>query len=258
MKNQERNENKNPNDAGEMSLLGHLAELRRRLIISLLTVGFFSALCYSNAAEIFYALAAPYLSASPSAELIGTGHAEAFILKLKVAVFAGILLSSPILFQQTWLFIAPGLYESEKKLALPFIFISTVLFIFGVSFCYLAVLPVTFNFFYSEYVSIGVKPNIRISEHLSLVLRLTLGFGAIFEVPVLAYFLGRLGIVTDKQLISSMRYAVVIIFIISAILTPPDVLTQFLMAGPLLLLYGASIFVVRFAQRGRSSGSIES
>jgi sec-independent protein translocase protein TatC len=178
--------------------------------------------------------------------LIGTGLAEAFVLKLKVALFAGIVLSSPFLFFQLWLFVAPGLYAAERRLVVPFVASTTSLFLLGVWFCYEWVFPFAFEFFRGEYASIGVTPTVRISEHLALMIQGLVGFGAVFQLPVLAFFLARLGIIDERTLIGGTRYAIVAIFILSAVLTPPDVLTQFLMAGPLLLLYGISILVVRF------------
>ena len=213
-----------PREIGDMDLFGHLRELRRRLVNSLLAILVGAIVAYSFTTEIFDFLSRPYFDAFPDNILIGTGLAEAFILKLKVAFFAGIVLSSPVLFLQLWLFIAPGLYDRERRLVFPF----------------------AFEFFREEYISIGVTPTVRISEHLALMVQGLVGFGAVFQLPVIAFFLGRLGIIDAQTLIGGARYAIVIIFIVSAILTPPDVLTQFLMAGPILLLYGLSILVVRY------------
>jgi sec-independent protein translocase protein TatC len=235
-----------PREIGDMDLFGHLRELRRRLVNSLLAILVGAIVAYSFTTEIFDFLSRPYFDAFPDNILIGTGLAEAFILKLKVAFFAGIVLSSPVLFLQLWLFIAPGLYAGERRLAFPFVFSTTTLFTLGVWFCYRWVFPFAFEFFREEYISIGVTPTVRISEHLALMVQGLVGFGAVFQLPVIAFFLGRLGIIDAQTLIGGARYAIVIIFIVSAILTPPDVLTQFLMAGPILLLYGLSILVVRY------------
>lgn len=240
-----------PREIGEMDLFGHLRELRRRLMLSLSAVVIGAVAAYSYTTEIFDFLSKPYFVAFPDNILIGTGLAEAFVLKLKVAFFSGILLAAPFLFTQLWLFIAPGLYEREKRLAWPFVISTTSLFLTGVWFCYEWVFPFAFEFFREEYKSIGVTPTVRISEHLALMIQGLVGFGAVFQLPVIAFFLGRLGVIDDRTLISGARYAVVIIFIVSALLTPPDVLTQFLMAGPLLLLYGLSIVVVRLTSRKR-------
>jgi sec-independent protein translocase protein TatC len=235
-----------PREIGEMDLFGHLRELRKRIVNSLIAILIGSIVAYSFTREIFDFLSRPYFDAFPDNILIGTGLAEAFILKLKVAFFAGIVLASPVLFLQLWFFIAPGLYERERRLAFPFVVSTTGLFLLGVWFCYRWVFPFAFEFFREEYLSIGVTPTVRISEHLALMIQGLVGFGAVFQLPVIAFFLGQLGIIDDRTLIGGARYAVVIIFVLSAILTPPDVLTQFLMAGPLLVLYGISILVVRY------------
>jgi sec-independent protein translocase protein TatC len=233
-------------EIGEMDIFAHLRELRRRILWSLLGIMCGAVVAYSYATAIFDFLSRPYFVAFPDNILIGTGLAEAFVLKLKVALFAGIVLSSPFLFFQLWLFVAPGLYAAERRLVVPFVASTTSLFLLGVWFCYEWVFPFAFEFFRGEYASIGVTPTVRISEHLALMIQGLVGFGAVFQLPVLAFFLARLGIIDERTLIGGTRYAIVAIFILSAVLTPPDVLTQFLMAGPLLLLYGISILVVRF------------
>jgi len=235
-----------PVDSEEMSLFEHLSELRKRLIIAASFVLALSALSFVFATELFNFLTEPYFAGFQDAHLIGTGPAEAFLLKIKVAVLSGIVLSTPLIFHQIWLFIAPGLHSHEKKYFVPFVFSTTVLFLIGVSFCLVVVLPFAFEFFFNQYLSIGVTPTIRISEHLSLLIKAVLGFGLAFEMPVLAFFLGRLGIITHTMLLRGIRYAIVIIFILSAILTPPDIFSQFLMAGPLMLLYGISILIVKY------------
>ncbi|MCB0310408.1 MAG: twin-arginine translocase subunit TatC, partial [Bdellovibrionales bacterium] len=191
----------------------------------------------------------------PNESIIGTGPAEAFILRIKVSFFSGIILGSPYIFYQLWLFVAPGLYESERKLAIPFMLATTGLFLLGVWFCYEVIFPFAFDFFKQQYEAVAVTPAIRMTEHLSLVVKGLLGFGIVFEMPVLAFFLGKLGWITDEMMIKGFRYAVVIIFIASAMLTPPDVLTQFLMAIPLIMLYGLSILIVRWTSRNRSQAS---
>lgn len=240
---------------GEMGFLEHIAELRTRLLWSALAIAILSIIGWSFSKETFDLLSQPFFAAFHDNILIGTGPAEAFLLRLKVAVLTGTLLSLPIIFQQCWLFISPGLHESERKFAFPFILITSGLFFLGVWFCYSVVLPYAFEFFYSQYEAVGaVTPTIRISEFLSLLTKVLLGFGIAFETPVLAFILGRLGVLTSSMLLAAGRYAIIFIFFISALLTPPDVLTQFLMAGPLLLLYGISIVIVHFTGRKREDG----
>ena len=239
----------------EMDLMQHLGELRRRLVISICAVAVGAVISFLYAKIIFDFLSTPYFAAFPNQVLIGTGLAEAFMLKIKVAIFGGALLMSPVLFHQLWLFVAPGLYPSERRLVFPFVISTTVLFLTGIWFCYHYVLPVALQFFHDEYASIGVTPTVRISEHMSLMLQALLGFGLVFQMPMLAFFLGRIGIITAKKLISWYRYAIVVIFVVAAIFTPPDIFSQFLMAGPLLILYGLSIVIVHFT--GRRPGAEE-
>lgn len=233
----------------KMHLMEHLRELRKRLVISFLiiTVGAVAAYCYAG--EIFSILCAPYFKAFPNSPLIGTSPTEAWILKLKVSVCAGAFLTSPALFHQLWLFISPGLYSSERRLVLPFVLLSTALFAGGAVFCYLSVLPVSFAFFHDEFKSIGVTPTIRIGDQVSMTIATVVGFGAVFELPLISYFLARLGIIDHNFLIRFFRHAVVAIFAIAAVLTPPDVFTQFLMAVPLTVLYAISIGIAYLTSR---------
>jgi sec-independent protein translocase protein TatC len=229
----------------QMPLTAHLEELRWRLIksIAVIAVGF--VLTYNLADHLFAFLTRPLLALSNEhVELIGTGVTEAFFTKLKVSFIAAIFFGSPALFYQAWMFVAPGLYDQEKQYARPFVLFATVFFILGAAFCYVVVFPVGYQFFMQEYETIGVAPSIRISEYLSFTARMLLAFGVTFEMPVVTFFLARLGFVTHRMLLSYARYAVLVIFIVAAVLTPgPDVASQLLMAGPLLVLYAVSIGV---------------
>ncbi len=233
----------------DMGFLEHLDELRKRLVYCAIALLVAACLSFSYSQQIFEILSLPFYQNFTQADLIGTGPAEAFMLRLKVSLFAGLLLSCPIIFSQIWLFIAPGLHAHERKLIFPFVICTTALFGFGVWFCYAVVLPFTFKFFYEQYQLVQISPAIRMSEHLSMMVQALLAFGLVFEMPVLSYFLARVGVIDDRMLISGFRYAVVIIFIVAAVLTPPDVVTQFLMAVPLLILYGVSILVARLASK---------
>lgn len=232
----------------QMGLFDHLRELRKRLFISAVAVVVGAIFSYMMCEELFALLCHPYYVAFKNAPLIGTGPSDAFVLKMKVSVVAGAVLMSPLLFYQLWLFVAPGLYHQERKVVIPFIVCSTVLFSIGVWFCYSQVLPLSFEFFRDQYDSINLTPTIKIGEHLSMTMTALLGFGAVFEMPLLTYFLARAGLVDDRTLITYFRHATLVIFVVSAVLTPPDVLTQFLMAGPLMVLYGISILVARLAK----------
>jgi sec-independent protein translocase protein TatC len=234
----------------KMPLTTHLEELRWRLIKSLLAlaVGFLASYNFANV--LFDFLTRPLLGLNLTGEqaevvhLIGTGVVEAFFTKLKVSLIAALFLASPVLLYQIWQFVAPGLYASEKRYARPFVFFGTFFFISGAWFCYTMVLPVGYRFFITEYGTIHVSPEIRISEYLSFTARMLLAFGGTFELPVITFFLARLGFVTHTMMLRTVRYAILIIFIVAAMLTPgPDVASQLLMAGPLLVLYGLSIGV---------------
>lgn len=243
---QSRNDPKNINYLKDLPFLEHLRELRVRLIYVIIFVTLGACLSYYYSDLLFKLLTEPYFKFFPKNSLIGTGPAEAFILKLKTACFAGLIITLPLTLHQLWEFIKPGLNESEKKLAFPFVFFSTALFIGGVCLCYKLILPVTLGFFKDQYDSIGVTPQIKISEHLSLMMFALISFGAMFELPILAYIFGKLGIISSKMLLDAWRYALVIIFILAAVLTPtPDAMTMILFAMPLLILYGISILVVR-------------
>lgn len=248
---QNSSESKTP-ETKEMGLLEHLSELRLRLIVCAAAIGVLAVAAYFFSPAVFKILCQPYFEAFPDNVLIGTGPAEAFLLKLKVAAFCGLILASPVIFHQAWLFVAPGLYESERRWVMPFVVGATALFIGGVAFCFLAVIPLAFSFFHQQYASIGITPTIRLTEYLSTVLSVLLCFGLVFETPLIAFVLGRLGLIDEGFLLRGLRYAVVAIFIVSAVLTPPDVLTQFLMAGPLILLYGLSIVLVKYTCRRKS------
>jgi len=231
-----------------MPLTAHLEELRWRLIKSFaaVTVGFL--ICYYFAEGLFAFLTHPLLAYQQGpVTLIGTGVVEAFFTKLKVSLIAAVFVASPFILYQAWAFVAPGLYQNEKQYVVPFVCFGTVFFIAGGAFCYVLVFPVGFAFFIEEYKSIGVQPSIRISEYLSFSARMLLAFGATFELPVVSFFLARMGVITHRTLLRYWRYAIVVIFIVAAVLTPgPDVASQLLMAGPLLFLYGISIGVAYF------------
>jgi len=233
----------------KMPLTAHLQELRWRLIKSLLATAVGFIVCYNFADALFAFLTRPLLdlnagTGTDAVRLIGTGMVEAFFTKLKVSGIAAIFIASPAILYQIWQFVAPGLYDTEKRYARPFVFFGTFFFVAGAWFCYAMVLPVGYRFFIEQYATIRVDPQIRISEYLSFTARMLLAFGAVFELPVVTFFLARLGIVTHVLMLGYARYAVLVIFIVAAMLTPgPDVASQLLMAGPLLVLYALSIGV---------------
>lgn len=223
----------------------HLVELRKRLGVSVafLFVMFFA--CFAFWEPILAWMIQPLESILPvNSEVIFTKVQEPFFTALKVAFFTAFLLSLPVIFWQFWLFIAPGLYENEKKLVVPFVVFATVMFLSGAAFCYYVVVPIGFDFLINFGAQLFTAlPSI--GEYVSFFTKLLFGFGLAFELPVMTFFLAKLGLVDDQGLKNFFRYAIIIIFVVSALLTPPDLLTQFLMSGPLILLYGLSILIAK-------------
>lgn len=243
---------------GTMPLVDHLEELRWRIVKSAIAITIGFGICYFFSDKIFEILTRPLTSIGDARmQLIGTGITEAFFTRLKVSAIAAIFVASPAIFYQAWRFVEPGLVDRERRTALPFVLAATFFFISGAVFCYYLVFPVGYAFFLQEYSDIGVAPQIRISEYLSFAARMLLAFGVTFEMPVVTFFLARLGVVNARMLIGSGRYAIVVIFIVAAVLTPgPDVASQMLMAAPLLALYVLSIGVAYLF--GRSPKPAES
>jgi sec-independent protein translocase protein TatC len=228
-----------------MSFTEHLEELRWCLLKSLAAVVLAAGVCYFFADSIFAFMVAPLRqNLKPGQSLIGTGVTEAFFIEIKVAAAAGVFFSCPFIFYQIWRFMAPGLSGGERKWVLPFVLCATLFFLGGTYFCYRVVLPVAFQYFIEQYETMGVTAAIRIGEYFTFFFRMVLAFGVTFELPVFTFFLVRLGVWDYRFMLRSFRYAIVIIFIIAAILTPtPDVINQSLLALPMLLLYILSIGV---------------
>ena len=236
------NEDKQP-------FLGHLEELRKRLIAGAIAVGIGFAICYFFSERIFLVLIEPLKRVMPEGDqLIFTGLPEMFLTYLKVALVAGILLAAPYLFYQMWMFVAPGLYKHERSLVVPFVLASTLLFVGGALFGYFIVFPFGFEFFIgfsNEYVK--ALPSVK--QYFGFALKLLFAFGVVFELPVIIFFLTKMGIVTTEILKKKRKYAILLTFVAAAILTPPDIITQCMMAGPLIILYEVGIIVSRFARR---------
>jgi sec-independent protein translocase protein TatC len=234
-----------------MTLTEHLEELRWCLLRSVIAVLVGSTVCYYFSNAIFAFMVAPLReNLQPGQGLIGTSVTEAFFSEIKVAIAAGVLFTCPYIFYQLWRFIAPGLSGGEKKLVLPFVTCATLFFLGGAYFCYRVVLPVAFKYFVEQYNTMGVLPAIRIGEYFTFFFRMVLAFGITFELPVFTFFLVRLGLWNYRLMISSLRYAIIGIFILAAILTPtPDVINQSLLALPMLVLYIASIGVAYIWRR---------
>lgn len=232
-----------------MPFTSHLGELRSCLIRSCLAVLVAFLGCFAFAETLFSVLTAPLLRLqTPGLTLIGTGVPEAFFTKIKVAFIASVFLSLPVILWQAWRFIAPGLYEHEKRYARNFVFFGTLFFLLGAWFCYEVIFQVGYSYFLRRYQAMNIRPAIRIGEYLSFSSKLLLAFGVIFELPVFAYFLTRIGLIDHLFLIHQFRYAILFIFFLAAILTPPDIVSQVLLALPLTLLYAISIGVAYFAR----------
>jgi len=232
----------------------HLVELRKRLGLSVLSVFIAFIIAFVFHEAILEWITAPlnealeqvaHLSEKAADGMVTTHQVGgAFFVALKVSFFAGLLGALPFILYQIWLFIAPGLYNEEKKMVVPFVVGGSVMFLVGVMFAYYIVTPFGFQFLIT-FGSFLYTPLINIEDYVGFFTKIMLGFGISFELPVFAYFLALLGMVTDKTLKDFFKYAVLLIFVLAALLTPPDVLTQLLMAAPLILLYGLSILIVR-------------
>jgi len=223
----------------------HIAELRKRLIIIVVSIFVMFFVAFFFYEPILHWMMKPLNEVLPEgSSMIATGIPEPFFVTLKVSFFSAFIFSLPIIFWQIWLFVAPGLYPNEKRFIIPFTFSATIMFLLGAGFAYYIVLPLGFEFlvnFGESLVSVAPK----INEYVSFFTKLLIGFGLSFELPVITFFLATLGLVTDQSLKSFFKYAIIIIFILSAILTPPDVFTQILMSGPMILLYGVSILIAK-------------
>jgi len=240
-----------------MPIIEHLRELRIRLIRATiaLAAGFIVAYFFSD--QLFAALTLPIRQVShDKLLLIGTGVGEAFFTKLKVSLVAGLFLASPAVFYEVWKFIAPGLYQNERRMAFPFIVFATIFFIAGGYFCWAVVFKVGYSFFLEQYSSISVTPTIRISEYLAFSAKLMLAFAITFEMPIFAFFLTRLGMIDYKMMLKQWRYAFLAVFIVAAALTPPDMVSQFLLAIPLLALYVVSVGV-SYVFRNKSEVAVQ-
>jgi len=234
------------NEDAKMPFTSHLEELRKRLIISAVAVGVGFALCYGFSKQLFAFLVQPLRNVLPDGDtLIFTNLPEMFFVYLKIGFLAGALLASPVIFYQMWKFIAPGLYPNEKKYTIPFVCSSCLLFMGGAVFGYTVVFPFGFQFFISfntEYV----KALPAVNQYFSFSIKLLLAFGVIFEMPIVILFLSKIGLVNHEMLRRKRKYAIIIIFVGASILTPPDVITQIMMAGPMIVLFEVSIFLAKW------------
>ena len=230
----------------------HLEELRKRLIVCFIAVGVGFVLSYGFKEKLFQILTRPLISVMQTGDkLIFTGLPEAFFTYLKVALLSGIILSTPVIFYQFWIFVAPGLYEKEKRHMIPIVFLSTFFFVGGSFFGYFIVFPYGFKFFLG-FASEIIRPLPSMREYLSFASKLLLAFGLVFELPLIITFLAKLGMVSVSFLKKNRKYALLLFFVGAAILTPPDVVTQVMMALPLIVLYEISIIGARIFGKKKS------
>jgi sec-independent protein translocase protein TatC len=241
-------------EEAKQPFMSHLEELRTRLIRSCIAIGVAFCAAYFFAEELFSLLTAPLTKTMPEgSSLIFTGLPEMFFIEIKTAFVAAILVASPVIFYQLWKFVAPGLYPNEKKYVAPFVFSSTLLFISGALFGYFIVFPVGFKFFMG-YSSETLRALPSVKQYFSFASKMLLAFGLVFELPVVLFFLTKMGLVTVPFLKKHRKYAFLFAFIVGAILTPsPDAVSQCLMAGPLVLLYEVGIFSSRFARSDKKA-----
>jgi sec-independent protein translocase protein TatC len=241
-------------DASKAPLMDHLIELRRRLLWSFLTLALAFAVCLYFARPIFGFLVQPLIAAGQD-QLIYTAVFEAFFVEIKVAFFAALMVAFPIIAMQLWLFVAPGLYAKEKRAFLPFLFMTPFLFAAGAALAYYVAMPLALHFLLGYEGDIGGIQQTAlpgVGNYLDFSTRFIFGFGVAFLLPVLLMLLEKAGIVTRTQLKRGRRYAIVVAFVIAAILTPPDVISQLLLAIPLVLLYEVSLVAIWITERRRA------
>ena len=230
------------------SFMSHLIELRSRLVraVGAVLALFLLLFLWPGSGYIYDLLAAPLMSALPEgAKMIATGVITPFMVPVKVTALAAFLIALPFVLYQAWAFVAPGLYEHEKKLALPLVIASTVLFLAGVAFCYYIVFVRVFTFIHN-FAPKSITPAPDIEAYFSFVITMFLAFGVTFEIPIVVILLVRMGLVSVEKLRDARPYVIVGAFVVAAVVTPPDVLSQFMLALPMCLLYEAGLFLARF------------
>ena len=231
--------------------LSHLTELRSRLIYCAIAIGIGFILSYAFKEKLFKLLVSPLIAnMADDSKLVFTNLPEMFFTYLKTAFVAGLIIASPVIFYQIWMFVAPGLYQREKKYIIPFVLCSTILFAGGALFGYKVVFPFGFKFFLG-YENSYIQALPKVKEYFSFSTKLLLAFGIVFELPIVIFFLARIGAVTPELLRKKRKYAVLLTFAAAAIFTPPDVVTQCMMAVPLIILYEVGIIIAQIFGKKR-------
>lgn len=243
------------------SITEHLGELRNRIVVSLIVIVIIFGICFYFSEYIFklltlplygtlkFSLKMPFVtikaSENPGQGLVFLAPAEALWMHFKISLISAFVISTPVIFYELWRFVAPGLLAKEKKYAFPFVIVATSLFLFGALFCFFIVLPFAINFLLT-YKTETIKPMLSVGKYIDFCLKFILAFGAVFELPVILLFLTKIGVVTPKTLAKNRKYAVLLAFVVAALLTPtPDAFNQTLMAVPIILLYEAGILASR-------------
>lgn len=227
----------------KMPLTGHLEELRSRLIKITICIVAASILCYIFRFQILEFIQAPIKKTMKDEPLRYFSLMEPFLVHIKVSIYAGIFFSIPVILYQMWMFVAPGLLEKERKYVMPFITMGSIFFLLGAALCYFVILPYGTEFFLSFDPSL--KSTINIASYVSFYISMTLVFGLVFQLPLIMVVLSRIGVVTSRGLAEKRKIAIILIFIVAAILTPPDPVTQTCMAIPLIIMYELSIYLTR-------------